>query len=119
MPQTIHPGETLAALLGERGISQVRLAAAIGVPTTRVNEIVRGHRGISTDTAVRLGRVLGPSARYWLALQGAYDVERARESVNFNRIKIIVSRRTTRAMMQALDEDMDAREGVYRRLAAS
>ena len=119
MPHTIHPGETLAALLGERGISQVRLAEAIGVPLTRINEIVRGRRAISTDTALRLGRALGPSARYWLALQGAYDIERARESVNFGRIETLVSRSTNKTMMQALEDDMDRRQGVYRRLAAS
>ena len=76
----IHPGETLSAMLGERRITQFRLARAIGVPPGRISEIVRERRPITADTALRLGRALGTTASFWLRLQAAYDLERAARS---------------------------------------
>ena len=58
-------------------ISQYRLAQAIDVPPRRINEIVHGKRGISTDTALRLSRALGTSDRFWLNLQTRYDLDAA------------------------------------------
>jgi addiction module HigA family antidote len=72
----IHPGEVLLEdYLKPMGISQYRLAMGISVPPRRINEIVHGKRGISADTALRLARFFGTSARLWLNLQSRYDLE--------------------------------------------
>lgn len=73
----IHPGEHLAEFLAEYGLSQYRLARDIGVPPRRINEIVKGLRAITADTALRLGRYFGVSPRFWLNLQAGYDLETA------------------------------------------
>ena len=57
----IHPGEHLAEMLEELGISQYRLAKAIGVPPVRISDIVHCRRSIAADTALRIGRALGMS----------------------------------------------------------
>ena len=76
----IHPGEVLLdEYLGPLGVSQYRLALAIGVPPRRINEIVHGKRGISADTALRLARYFATSERFWLNLQGRYDIEIERD----------------------------------------
>jgi len=75
----IHPGEVLLAeFLEPMGLSQNALARAAGVPPRRINEIVLGKRGVSADTALRLGAALGTSERFWLNLQAEYDLEEAR-----------------------------------------
>ena len=75
----IHPGEILLEeFLAPLEISQYRLAATIGVPPRRINEIVHGKRSISPDTALRLSRALGTSDRFWLNLQNRYDLDVAR-----------------------------------------
>ena len=75
----IHPGEILLEeFLAPLDISQYRLAATIGVPARRINEIVHGKRSISPDTALRLSRALGTSDRFWLNLQNRYDLDVAR-----------------------------------------
>jgi addiction module HigA family antidote len=75
----IHPGEILLEeFLAPLEISQYRLAATIGVPARRINEIVHGKRSISPDTALRLSRALGTSDRFWLNLQNRYDLDVAR-----------------------------------------
>jgi len=72
----IHPGEILLEeFLGPMGISQYRLAQGIGVDARRINEIAHGKRAITADTALRLGRYFGTSARFWLNLQTHYDLE--------------------------------------------
>lgn len=76
----IHPGEVLLQeYLEPHGVTQHRLALAIGVPPRRINEIVHGKRRISADTALRLARYFGTSERFWLNLQGRYDVEVERD----------------------------------------
>ena len=76
----IHPGEILAEeYLAPLGITQHKLAVDIGVPPRRINEIVHGKRRISADTALRLARYFGTSERFWLNLQGRYDLEIERE----------------------------------------
>jgi addiction module HigA family antidote len=76
----VHPGEILAEeYLAPLGVTQHRLAVAIGVPPRRINEIVHGKRRISADTALRLSRYLGTSERFWLNLQSRYDLEVERE----------------------------------------
>jgi antitoxin HigA-1 len=76
----IHPGEVLAEeYLAPLKITQHRLAVDIGVPPRRINEIVHGKRRISADTALRLARYFGTSERFWLNLQGRYDLEMERD----------------------------------------
>jgi addiction module HigA family antidote len=76
----IHPGEILEQeYLEPLGVSQYRLAQAIGVSPRRINEIVHGKRGISADTALRLARYFSTSERFWLNLQGRYDIEIERD----------------------------------------
>lgn len=72
----VHPGEILAeSVLAELDMSANQVAAVLGVPPNRISDIVRGRRGISADTALRLGRWLGTSPRFWLNLQQLYDLE--------------------------------------------
>jgi addiction module HigA family antidote len=63
-------------------LSQHRLAIAIGVPPRRINEIVHGKRRISADTALRLSRYFGTSERFWMNLQGRYDLELERDRLS-------------------------------------
>jgi addiction module HigA family antidote len=72
----IHPGEILLAeFLEPLALSQYRLAHDLSVPPRRINEIVHGKRGITADTALRLGRYFGTSAQFWLNLQNHFDLE--------------------------------------------
>lgn len=72
----IHPGEILLAdFINGFGITQHKLAVAIGVPPRRINEIVHGKRRITADTALRLGRYFGVEYQFWLNLQSHYDLE--------------------------------------------
>src|ERR671936_1432285 len=72
----VHPGEVLLEeFLSPLGITQYRLAKDTSVPPRRINEIVRGSRSISADTALRLARYFGTSDRFWLNLQARYDLE--------------------------------------------
>jgi addiction module HigA family antidote len=76
----ITPGEILATeFLEPLGISQYRLAQATGLSQTRISEIVRGKRAISTQTALRLSRALGVDDRFWINIQTDYDLEVERE----------------------------------------
>src|SRR5437588_3251493 len=72
----VHPGEILQEeFLAPLAISQYRLAKETSVPPGRINEIVKGIRSISVDTALRLSRYFGTSERFWLNLQTHYDLE--------------------------------------------
>ena len=72
----IHPGEVLKEeFLDPMGVSAYRLAKDIGIPQTRVADIVHGRRRVTADTALRLGKYFGVSARFWLGLQDDYDLE--------------------------------------------
>lgn len=78
----IHPGEVLLEeFLTPMSISQNALARAAGVPPRRINEIVLGKRGVTADTAVRLAAALGTSERFWLGLQGDFDLEEAHRTL--------------------------------------
>jgi len=77
----IHPGETLREdVLDPLHMSVNQLARALGVDSARLNEIVRGRRGITADTALRLARYLGTSAEFWLGLQLDYELRLARQA---------------------------------------
>ena len=78
----IHPGEILLEeFLNPLDISQNRLANAMRVPPRRINEIVHGNRSITADTAVRLSRVLGTSAQFWMNLQDEYELRLTAQTV--------------------------------------
>ena len=74
MPPAVHPGRLLKRELSARALSANRLALDIGVPSGRVTDILNGRRSITADTAVRLGRYFGNSARFWLNLQTGYEL---------------------------------------------
>ncbi|MDE2928662.1 MAG: HigA family addiction module antitoxin [Acidobacteriota bacterium] len=86
----VHPGEHLAEILGELGISQYRLAKAMGVPPIRINDIVHCRRSITADTALRIGKALGMTPEFWLNLQRMYDLDLARSSVDTSGIQPLV-----------------------------
>ncbi len=78
----VHPGEVLLEeFLKPMNLSQNRLALALGVPPRRINEIVLGKRGITADTALRLGRYFGMSPQFWLGLQMDYDLDIAADGL--------------------------------------
>jgi addiction module HigA family antidote len=90
MPVYAHPGRLLRRELEARALSANRLALDIGVPSGRITDILNGRRSISADTALRLGRYFGNSARFWLELQSQYDiavVERERGSEINRRVR--------------------------------
>ena len=81
----VHPGEVLMEeFLKPMHLSQNRLALDIGVPPRRINEIVLGKRRITADTALRLSRFFGNSARFWLGLQTDYDIDVAEDELGEN-----------------------------------
>ncbi|HAH24531.1 MAG TPA: addiction module antidote protein, HigA family [Prolixibacteraceae bacterium] len=74
--KNIHPGEVLnEEFLIPLGISAYRLAKETFIPQTRISEIVKGNRKITTDTALRFSRFFGNSPKFWLTLQIDYDLE--------------------------------------------
>ena len=77
----IHPGKFLAEELEALGISANQLAKVLGVPTNRLTEIIRGRRGISGDTALRLGRWFGTGPDIWMNLQKNYELGVAAEKI--------------------------------------
>ncbi|MEE3608068.1 HigA family addiction module antitoxin [Avibacterium paragallinarum] len=78
-----HPGEILLEeWLKPLGISQYALAKAISVPPRRINEIVKGKRAITPDTALRLATYFGTDPQSWLNLQSHYDTEQTRTAIN-------------------------------------
>lgn len=85
-----HPGKILALeFLEPLNLSQNALANAINVPANRINLIIRGQRGITADTDVRLARYFGLSEGFWLRLQNAYDLTEARRSIKSSTLKNI------------------------------
>lgn len=76
----VHPGEILLKeFIEPLGLSQNRLALALGVPARRINEIVLGKRGITADTALRLARYFKMSPQFWLGLQMDYELDVAED----------------------------------------
>ena len=77
----IHPGETLGEdFLKPLGLSANRLAIELLAPVTRINDIVRGKRAITADTAHRLARYFGTTPQFWMNLQANYDLEIAQDA---------------------------------------
>ena len=85
--EPIHPGEHLEEILDDLGISQHRLADAMGTPPTLVGEIVRGRASISPETAIKIGAALDMSAEFWLNLQRIHDLDEARASVDVSAVE--------------------------------
>ncbi len=84
----ITPGEVLEEeFLKPMGLSQYRLAKEIHVSPRRINEIVKGKRSITADTALRLGRYFGTTAQFWVNLQSSYELERAAEKIELAAIQ--------------------------------
>lgn len=93
----VHPGEILLEeYLKPLGISQNRLGRDLAVPAQRVNEIIRGKRAITVDTALRLARYFDTTPRFWLNLQTHYDLELAAETQLVERINREVREREAR-----------------------
>ncbi|HET9431271.1 MAG TPA: HigA family addiction module antitoxin [Chitinophagaceae bacterium] len=79
--KNIHPGEILLEeFLIPFGITAYKLAKDVGIPQTRVSEILKGNRRITADTALRLSKYFGNSAKFWLGLQDDFDLEEESKS---------------------------------------
>jgi antitoxin HigA-1 len=82
VPRTpIHPGEHLAEELRELGLSAAELSRQIDVPVNRITGIIHGQRGITADTALRLGHWFGTSPQFWMNLQQNYELRLAESQV--------------------------------------
>lgn len=73
----IHPGEFLREIIQELGLTQAALAKALDISPMRVSHVINGARPVSAELALRLGRALRQSPRYWLNLQANYDLKTA------------------------------------------
>ena len=77
----IHPGEFLAEIIGEMGISQAEFARAVGVSPMRVSHVIKGHRPVTAELALLIGRAFNQSPQYWLNLQVSYDLKIANANI--------------------------------------
>jgi antitoxin HigA-1 len=78
----VHAGEVLLEdFMKPNGLTAYRVAKDIGVPALRINQIVKGERGISADTALRLARYFGTSAEVWVRIQARYELETAQNEL--------------------------------------
>lgn len=92
-----HPGEILLEeFLRPLGTSQLAFSHRLGIPLQRVNEIVRGKRGVTAETALLLSAGLGTSPEFWLNLQAAHDLGRARAGALGERLHSLERARTGR-----------------------
>jgi len=81
--KNIHPGEVLKEeFLAELNISAYKLAKDTSIPQTRISEILKGKRRITADTALRLSKYFGNTAKFWLGLQDDYDLEEGRSAIH-------------------------------------
>jgi addiction module HigA family antidote len=84
----VHPGEILLhEFMEPAGLTAYRLAKEIDVPAPRIHDIVRSKRGISANTALRLGKYFGISAQFWLNLQNRFDLAEAAKNKTIARVK--------------------------------
>ncbi|OGQ95776.1 MAG: addiction module antidote protein, HigA family [Deltaproteobacteria bacterium RIFOXYD12_FULL_57_12] len=77
----IHPGEFLAEILGEMGISQAEFARTIGVSPMRISHVIKADRPVTAELALLFGRAFNQSPQYWLNLQASYDLKIAKASI--------------------------------------
>src|SRR6186997_2473440 len=74
--KNIHPGEVLSVeFLVPLGVTAYRLSKDTGIPQTRISAIIKGNRRVTADTALRLAKYFGNSAKFWLGLQDDFDIE--------------------------------------------
>ena len=86
----VHPGEILLEdFIKPMGLSQNKLANAIGVPPRRINEIVLGKRSVTPDTALRLAKYFGTSSSLWVGLQSGYDIENEEQNIHSDLASIV------------------------------
>jgi addiction module HigA family antidote len=88
----IHPGEILLEeFLKPLGLTAYRLSKDIGIPQTRTSQIIKGNRGITADTALRLSKYFGNSVKFWLGLQNDYDIEETMNRIGdkLNQISVL------------------------------
>ena len=77
--KNIHPGEVLQEeFLGPMGLSVYRIAKETGLSPTRLGQIIKGNRGITAETAIKIGRFLNTGPEFWMNLQSLYDIEEAK-----------------------------------------
>ena len=101
MPRTpIHPGEHLAEELREIGITAAELSRQIDVPVNRITGIIHGQRGVTADTALRLGHWFGTSPQFWMNLQQLYELHLAENEVGAEIAAL--PRRASRSMPRKL-----------------
>jgi addiction module HigA family antidote len=82
--KNIHPGEILLEeFLKPLSISQYQLAKDLGIPQTRVSQIIKGNRRITADTALRISQYFGNSAKFWLGLQNDFDLEEEKGAIEY------------------------------------
>ncbi|OYU97501.1 MAG: addiction module antidote protein, HigA family [Bacteroidetes bacterium B1(2017)] len=80
--KNIHPGEILLEeFLKPLAISQYQLSKDLGIPQTRVSQIIKGNRRITADTALRISQYFGNSAKFWLGLQDDFDLEEEKGAI--------------------------------------
>ena len=82
----IHPGQFLAELMEELGISQAEFARAIGVSPMRISHVIKGDRPVTAELALLFGRAFNQSPQYWLNLQASYDLKTAEASIGKGRL---------------------------------
>jgi addiction module HigA family antidote len=111
-PVPRHPGEVLEdEFMRSLGLSANTLAKAIDVPVTRVSEILRGRRGVTADTALRLARFLGTTPERWLVLQAAHDLHAAYRDAGREIEDRVVPLRDTAASSSSVIRESRARYG--------
>ena len=96
--ENVHPGEILLyEFLKPLDISAYRLSKDLSIPQTRISEIVKGRRRITADTALRLSKYFGNSAKFWLGLQDDFDIEEGKKQKKneLNSIKKYVDKNVT------------------------
>src|SRR5208283_150181 len=91
----VHPGQVLEDEIAARGLTAHALGLKLRVPANRITDIINGKRGVSPDTALRLGRCLGPGAAFWLSLRPTYDFALAENPPPARRIGSGATARTT------------------------
>ena len=85
---SIHPGDILLTeFMQPLGLTAYRLAKDLHISVPRINDVVRGKRGITADTALRLSRYFGNSAQFWIGLQSGHDLWLASRNKSWNKVK--------------------------------
>jgi len=99
-----HPGTILEdEFLRPRGLTQAALARALHIPLNRVNEMVRGKRGITPESAILLGDYFGNSPEFWMNLQSAHDLSQARQRLRKKPAQVSKKSNAGRARAQGAD----------------